>query len=181
MKRFLTTLGTLALIGAVTEKAAAQYPGMGPYPAPGMVGAMPGYGPPAMMPGYGAMPGYGPPAMMPGYGGMPGYAPMPGYGAPPPGAAPAAQASSASCEECKYGFHPALKRVFHIHGTCSKHSLGLLHHDGDSGWLCKLLGRFGPPGGGGPEMGPGPTGGTLAFPNHPFVRSPRDYFMTEDP
>jgi hypothetical protein len=26
-----------------------------------------------------------------------------------------------------------------------------------------------------------PTGGTLAFPNHPFARSPRDFFMVDVP
>jgi hypothetical protein len=26
---------------------------------------------------------------------------------------------------------------------------------------------------------PAPTGGTLAFPTHPFARSPRDFFMEE--
>ena len=34
---------------------------------------------------------------------------------------------------------------------------------------------------GGHKGGPGTQPGTLAFPQHPFVRSPRDYFMTEQP
>jgi len=33
------------------------------------------------------------------------------------------------------------------------------------------------PGAGIPQLGP--PQGTLVFPNHPFVRSPRDYFMYE--
>jgi hypothetical protein len=32
-----------------------------------------------------------------------------------------------------------------------------------------------------PAPAPPPTGGTLVFPNHPFARSPRDYFMVDVP
>jgi hypothetical protein len=55
----------------------------------------------------------------------------------------------------RYGFAPFLRKGLKIcHPCCA-----------------------GYPGAGIPQLGP--PQGTLVFPNHPFVRSPRDYFMYE--
>lgn len=92
----------------------------------------------------------------------------------------------------RYGLMPSLKKVFHIGdgcGTCGRKRplLGLFGHGG-----CKTCGDPGKghfPGHGGHGYGGGygyggpanPTmmQGTLVFPHHTFVRSPRDYFMYE--
>jgi hypothetical protein len=89
-----------------------------------------------------------------------------------------------------YGWHPSIKtcikKLFH-HGSCSQCGSG---QDGQKNPLANpanwAAGGYGV---GGPAYNPygfppgayGPNGpmmqGTLVFPNHPFVRSPRDYFM----
>lgn len=63
-----------------------------------------------------------------------------------------------------YGVHPRIKRMFGL-GSYSK----------------KGYGQQGPAynPNGYPPGAYGPAQGTLVFPNHPFVRSPRDYFMLE--
>lgn len=63
----------------------------------------------------------------------------------------------------RYGWNPAFKRFFRLGGTG-----------------CKGCGDAGPVGG--PAYNPAaaaPMQGTLVFPHHTFVRSPRDYFMTD--
>ena len=65
-----------------------------------------------------------------------------------------------------YGLHPRLKRLFRISGP-SYSQMGY----GQQGPAYNPNGY--PPGAYGPAQG------TLVFPNHPFVRSPRDYFMLE--
>jgi hypothetical protein len=78
---------------------------------------------------------------------------MPVYGMTPPSSDEAVQSS-------RYGFHPFIKRLFHIRDT------GCVNCGGKHG------------GGGyptGPQMSPA-NGGTLVFPNHPYTRSPRDFF-----
>ncbi|MDY3560352.1 hypothetical protein R5W23_001586 [Gemmata sp. JC673] len=65
-----------------------------------------------------------------------------------------------------YGMHPRLKRLFRIGGS-SHAQMGY----GQSGPAYNPNGF--PPGAYGPAQG------TLVFPNHPFVRSPRDFFMLE--
>ena len=72
----------------------------------------------------------------------------PGY-APPPQGAPAAE-GGAGC----YGTHPMLKK--------------LLWWKKDCGGSCGHAG-----GGNGAAAAPG----TLVFPQHPYARSPRDFFM----
>jgi hypothetical protein len=77
---------------------------------------------------------------------------MPGYETP-----------EMAAEKRKFGWHPGLKELFSSKpcqgDDCAKH--GLLH-----GYFSKS-----------PPKGPPPAvGGTLVFPNHPFVRSPRDWF-----
>lgn len=65
-----------------------------------------------------------------------------------------------------YGIHPRLKRLFRISGP-SHAQMGY----GQSGPAYNPNGF--------PNGAYGPAQGTLAFPNHPFVRSPRDYFMLD--
>ena len=58
-----------------------------------------------------------------------------------------------------HGLHPRLKRIFGL-GSSSQKGYGQM----------------------GPAYNPNayaPAQGTLVFPNHPFVRSPRDYFMLD--
>ena len=67
----------------------------------------------------------------------------------------------------RYGLNPVLKRLFHIKSESCSGDCGKKGH-----------------GGGAPAMAGIPnnpaTGGTLAFPQHPYVRSPRDFFYTGD-
>lgn len=57
---------------------------------------------------------------------------------------------------------------------------------GKSGWLSgKLHGLFSNHGGGGPQMLPAVdprsgNAGQLVFPQNPFIRGPRDYFMFDE-
>jgi hypothetical protein len=53
-------------------------------------------------------------------------------------------------KDAQYGLHPALRKLFHI--------------------------RRAPPA---PAAYPMATGGTLVFPQHQYIRSPRDYFMVD--
>ena len=83
-----------------------------------------------------------------------------------------------------YGLHPCIKRFFHIPpgGRCPGGACG---PGGPGGH--HALGVHGSPyygagygmGGPGYYPGGGMMQGTLAFPHHPFVRSPRDYFMVD--
>ncbi len=92
--------------------------------------------------------------------------------------------ATAQCSDCgggggeKYGWHPLLKIKNWFGGKKGC----------DSG--CKNCGGHGPRSGGygaytpPPGIGyPGTPGadmpGTLVFPNHPYARSPRDFFMYE--
>jgi hypothetical protein len=81
-----------------------------------------------------------------------------GLGAPTAGKAPD-----------RYGLLPALRKPFKLDGGCS---------------TCNKCGPFANKGmghGGGymaPQYPPVQQG-TLVFPNHPYVRSPRDFFMYE--
>jgi hypothetical protein len=77
-----------------------------------------------------------------------------------------------------YGLHPCLKRFFHIPpgGRCAN-GCGV---NGYGGYGPANLGAAGY-GMGGPYYGPNGQimQGTLAFPHHTFVRSPRDFFMLD--
>jgi hypothetical protein len=109
---------------------------------------------------------YGP--GMAGAGGMPPA--MMGGGMPPAmmgGGMPGYETPEAAAEKAKYGWHPGLKGLFSSKtcqgDDCANH--GFLH-----GYFHKN-----------PPKGPPPaaTGGTLVFPNNPFIRSPRDWFMSD--
>jgi hypothetical protein len=84
----------------------------------------------------------------------------PDYGAPPPPG--------------RYGVLPCLKRLAFWRGDCDDCGTGW-------GWgfgFGKKKVRVSDPAPTGPVTPYAPaTQGTLVFPNHPFVRSPRDYFM----
>ncbi len=71
----------------------------------------------------------------------------------------------------KYGLHPRLKRLFHLGGSSKSPPASAQMGSAQMGY-----------GQNGPAYNPGAYGqaqGTLAFPNHPFVRSPRDFFMLD--
>ena len=85
----------------------------------------------------------------------------------------------------RYGLMPGLRRAFRVGGagcdTCSKPGI---FSKGSAGGGC-ANGNCGPVRGGYPGGGyeqpqyPPVNQGTLVFPNHQFMRSPRDYFMYE--
>lgn len=80
------------------------------------------------------------------------------FGTPPRPAPEAANTAN------QYGWNPILKKVlWWKKDDCSKGNCG--GKAGCAGGNC------------GPGANGGPIGGTLVFPNHPFARSPRDYFM----
>ena len=162
MKRIFTTLAAVAGMAA----------------SAGMVQAQPG-GYPPQMGGY--------PPQMGGY-----ASPAGGYG--PPSTLFDLGAAKPGQEPNRYGLLPGLRRAFRFGGdtcdTCgvpSKHG----HAVGCGAGGCGPFGhgQYGAPGygqGQGGQGGYGPYGpygavnqGTLVFPHHTYVRSPRDYFMTE--
>jgi hypothetical protein len=76
----------------------------------------------------------------------------------------------------KYGLNPRLKRMFRI-GTPREPA-----KVPPSAYYPQMGYNQGGPAynpNGYPPGGFGPAQGTLAFPHHPFIRSPRDYFMME--
>jgi hypothetical protein len=94
----------------------------------------------------------------------------------PPGYGPPAAANGGGIG---YGWNPIVKKLLWwkkdkgdcescASGSCGKHGKG-------SAMGFPGAGVPGIPQPGQPGMG---MPGTLVFPNHPFVRSPRDYFMT---
>jgi hypothetical protein len=193
MKPMLMALAAAAGLAAATSSAQAQgfpaQPGMPGQMPPGFGGGMtggpqygqvpPGYcGPGYGGPGPGGMPQYGP--VPPGYGGgMPGDGPGMGIGqggVPPLGGPPVNGAD-------RYGALPAVKRLFRSNdagGSSSRagcNSCGGAKQGKVFTWFKDCLnghplGTLPPP----PEQ---IQQGTLVFPNHPYIRSPRDYFMYE--
>ena len=98
-----------------------------------------------------------------------------GLGAGQPGRAPD-----------RYGMLPGLRKAFRIGGSgcdsCNSSGGFKGGHGGCAGGNCG--GGSGHGGGGGPGYGAYPqyppvNQGTLVFPNHQYVRSPRDFFMYE--
>ena len=163
MKRALLAVAAVALSALTTSTASAQYPQAGGMPQ-----------------GYGGMPPQG-------YGGMPpqGYGGMPGGQMGPGG--PQGQQGYAEAQvkmetyQSRYGFHPFLSRLFCPKKGCSTCAGGNCSHTGWFSFLCQKHFPAGAGGGyaGGANQIPPAQGGTLVFPNHPFVRSPRDYFMVD--
>lgn len=93
----------------------------------------------------------------------------------------------------RYGLLPGLRKVFRLghkdecsdcggkHGKKDRCPGGNCGPFGRGGYADPAAGGYGPSGPGGygaNGYGP-PMQGTLVFPHHPFVRSPRDFFMVE--
>ena len=81
-----------------------------------------------------------------------------------------------------YGLHPCLKRFFHVppggrcgFGACPPGAGHRAHGVKGSPYYGAGYGMGGP----GYYPGGGVMQGTLAFPHHTFVRSPRDFFMLD--
>ncbi len=68
----------------------------------------------------------------------------------------------------RFGLHPCLKKFFHI-------PPGGYGGYGCTDPTCATMGPIGH----GHYARPYPAHGTLVFPHHPYVRSPRDFFMVE--
>jgi hypothetical protein len=76
----------------------------------------------------------------------------------------------------KYGLHPRLKRLFRMNTPTQSGPVPPSYYYPQMGYNQ-----------GGPAYNPtgyptgayGPAQGTLAFPNQPFIRSPRDFFMID--
>jgi hypothetical protein len=77
----------------------------------------------------------------------------------------------------KYGLHPRIKRLFRMSSPSVPAQV-------PPSYYYPLMGynqngpAYNPTGY--PPGGYGPAQGTLVFPNHPFVRGPRDYFMWDN-
>ncbi|MBN9117753.1 MAG: hypothetical protein J0I06_01040 [Planctomycetes bacterium] len=69
-----------------------------------------------------------------------------------------------------YGLHPRLKKLFRLNGAPKSQYYPQMGYT-QSGPAYNPTGY--PPGAYGPAQG------TLVFPHHPFVRSPRDFFMLD--
>ena len=170
-------------------------PGMSPYGAGGQVMSPYGAGGQGMSP-YG-MPGQGMPPM-PQFGPGPGGPGGPGMGAPGmqqygpggPGMGMPPLGGPAGPTNDRYGANPAIKRLFRANeqgparpglfssskkeGSCESCDKPK-HFTHVHAWFKDMLN--GHPAGTRQYQPEQAQQGTLAFPNHPFVRSPRDYFM----
>jgi hypothetical protein len=179
MKRTLMTLAAAAGLALTAQSARADWGGFSPPPSQ----AGGGYPVPSASSEFNA-----PNTLM-------------GLGAPTPGKAPDRYGFLPGLRRAVYGCDVCGGRGGHFAG-CSKSGGGLFgHHHGDcgpggcgQGGGCGpfgLLGKHGHggygPGYGAPGYGAGGYGdpygmmmqGTLVFPHHTYVRSPRDYFMYE--
>jgi hypothetical protein len=142
----------LLLSGLLTMAGAvsAQAPGGQAFP--------PAYYGPGAMTGPGAM--GGPPSMPAYYG--PGSAPGPGMMGGP---GPMPMSPEMEAQKNAYGWHPGLRSLFTKSKSCDscngKKKTGYFNKS-------KVVTS--------PETA---QGGTLVFPNHQFVRSPRDFFMQD--
>lgn len=97
------------------------------------------------------------------------------------------------CNDVRYGLHPTFKKLLWWQNDgCSTCGGGprLFGHTGGANWNlfhrdggCGRNGLFGGNNCAGQPYGtnPYPNGvpGTLVFPNHPYIRSPRDFFMSD--
>ena len=73
-----------------------------------------------------------------------------------------------------YGLHPRLKKIFRFGGLLSKPSPSASYPQAGYGQNGPAYNPTGyPPGAYGPAQG------TLVFPHHTYLRSPRDFFMYE--
>jgi hypothetical protein len=127
--------------------------------------------------------GFAPPAPGGGYG-------YPAAGGPPgapPGAPPATLVGTVMAPPDhapdRYGMLPGLRKLFTLDKGCSTcKDCGGIHKGGRGGCGPHGCGPGGPGGPGGFGHGYNPYAaqqGTLVFPHHPYVRSPRDFFMYE--
>lgn len=80
----------------------------------------------------------------------------------PPRPAPDAGCAGGNCSGCQFGLNPVLKKLLWWKKDAGCGTAGC------GGRNCAGTAAAAPP----PFMG-----GTLVYPNHPFARSPRDYFM----
>jgi hypothetical protein len=121
------------------------------------------------------------PAQYPGYGMPTSYAVPAGYAAP---AGPVADGGAVSggiagggCASGDCGKHSLLHKIG-LKSGCGGHGCGANGCNGGfcaalKGWLCRPY----------PSNAPrfGKPQYPLGFPTHPYLRSPRDYFMMDDP
>ena len=132
------------------------------------------------------------------------YAPMPaqvpgdrgsvagGYGSPRAGGCPDCGGATTGYarHDSRFGWNPIFRKLafWKRDNSCGTTGGGLLSRlrgrIGGLGGNCAGgygQGGFGSFGNNGPAFNPYPNGtpGTLVFPNHQYVRSPRDFFMTE--
>jgi hypothetical protein len=151
MKRTTIALAIAAGLGLFAGNVLAD---PGGYVAPGAGGGMPA-----------------------GFGQMGGPGTLLGAGDVPPGRGPD-----------MYGWSPCLKKLFHKGSSCSScapQQYGKNPLQNPANWAAGGYGMGGPAynPAGFPPGAYGPNGpmmqGTLVFPNQPFVRSPRDYFMAD--
>jgi hypothetical protein len=91
-----------------------------------------------------------------------------GFGAPNTLFAPSEPSNGVAPDP--YGLHPRLKKLFRLHGTSPSQYYPQMGYT-QTGPAYSPTGY--------PAGAYGPAQGTLAFPNHPFVRSPRDFFMLD--
>ncbi len=121
--------------------------------------------------------GFAPPA--PRGGPMPGSYAMPaGHSAARPDTLVGVMSAPAERAPEHYGLLPGLRKMFSLNKGCS--TCGECNGKHRGGCPSGGCGPFGHGSYGGPAMGPPPANqGTLVFPQHPYVRSPRDFFMYE--
>jgi hypothetical protein len=112
---------------------------------------------------------WGGPAPAPGHSAQGGGAmPLPGFNTPNTLLGPGEPSNGVAPDP--YGLHPKLKKLFRLNGKSPASYYPQMGYT-QNGPAYNPTGY--PPGTYGPAQG------TLVFPNHPFIRAPRDYFMYE--
>ncbi|MFO0800670.1 MAG: hypothetical protein U0804_24665 [Gemmataceae bacterium] len=121
--------------------------------------------------------GFAPPAPRGGQQAPPGYAMPANHTAQAPTTLVGAMSAPAERPPDRYGMLPGLRKLFSLDKGCSTcGECNGKHRGGCPGGGC---GPFGHGSYGGAVAPPPVNQGTLVFPHHPYVRSPRDFFMYE--